>query len=294
MNERVLSGFGLVLRSWRMVLWLYGVNFVLGLLVLLPAYSTLRREMGSSLEYLKVLSGFDFTVYSDFRQAHGAAVDPLLTVGFGLGLLYALLTVFFSGGILVQLTDAGDHRQTFRLSRFLAASVHGFGRFFRLALCVCGFCLLLAFFFLLAGGLGGLSLSDHLNEEGLSYFALICLAVFSLAVLVVLCVGDYARILLFRRDETRAFPVFWEAMRFVFSHSQAAFGNYLLLLGVGLGCLGGYFLLESWIVTSGWAEIGLLFLVQQFFIFARIFLKSWTLATAMTVVAGQEKQPIIS
>ncbi|WP_146624408.1 hypothetical protein [Larkinella arboricola] len=284
----VAGAFPLVLRSWRMVLWLYGVNFLMSLLVLLPAYATLRREMGTSLEYLKLLNGFDFTVYSDFRHSHGAATDSLLTVGFWLGLLYLLISVFFSGGMLRQLASATDRRQTFQASWFLVASMQSFGRFFRLFLCVAGFILLLSVVFLLLGGLGGLALSETLNEEELSYFALACLLLFGLSVLFTLCVGDYAKILLFRRNETHALPAFREAMRFVLSHVRAAFGNYLLLNGVGAICFAIYFLLDSWIVTGGWAAIALLFLIQQLFIFSRIALKVWALATATTVFTIQK------
>ncbi|MFD1144029.1 hypothetical protein ACFQ4C_23085 [Larkinella insperata] len=289
-----MSSFQLIRRSWRMVLWLYGVNFLMSLLVLLPAYATFRRDMGASLEYLKLLNGFDFTVYSDFRHNHGSATNSLLTVGFWLGLLYLLISVFFTGGLLQQVASATDRRQTFRLSRFLAAGAQGFGRFFRLFLCVSSFIFLLSVVFLLAGGLSALALTKTLNEEELSYVALAFLLVFALSALLALCVGDYAKIRLFRRDETRAVFAFWVSMRFLFSRVRVTFGNYLLLIGVGLACFGVYFLLESWIVTRGWAEIALLFLIQQLFIISRTFLKVWVLATATVVFTEQEKQPTIS
>lgn len=287
------SGFSLVMRSWRMVLWLYGVNFLLGLLMLLPAYSILRQETGSSLEYLKLLNGFDYTVYADFKRYHGSVIDLLKSIGFWLGLLSLILAVFFSGGILFQLAVGPDRRQTFRLGGFLAASAQYVGRFFRLSLWVGGSLFLLAFFFMLVGALLVLGLSDTLREGEMIYVLIGCFLLFSFSALVLLCVGDYAKILLFRQDSSRILPVVGQAIRFVRTHFQKTFGYYLILVSMGTATFAIYFLMDSWIVASGWFGIVLLFLIQQFFIFSRVFLKVWTLATAVGVWANQER-PVTS
>ncbi|RRA99132.1 hypothetical protein [Larkinella rosea] len=279
----IFSAFRLVLRSWRMVLWLYLVNAGLGLLVLLPAYSVIRSETGSSLEYLKLLNHFDYTVYTDFRHTSGPAIDSLLAVGRWLGGLYLIVSIFFSGGILLEVSPASQIRQPFRLSRFLSACVHFFGRFFRLFLYVLSILLVIAFFGIFVGALAGYSLSEVSNEESVIYFAVGCVLVFGFLGLLMLCAGDYAKVLLFRRDENRALPAFIQAVRFVFAHFRLTFGLYLLLLSMGAVGFTIYFLIESLIVTSGWLPIGLLFIFQQLLIFSRVFLRVWMLATAMAV-----------
>ncbi|GAB3932244.1 hypothetical protein GCM10028804_46260 [Larkinella terrae] len=266
------------------------MNAGLGLLVLLPAYATLRGEAGSSLEYLKLLNHFDYTVYTDFRHTSGPAIDSLLAVGRWLGGFYLVVSVFFSGGILLEVSPSGPIRQPFQLSRFFPACVHFFGRFFRLFLCVLSAILVIAFIGLFIGALAGYSLSEISNEESVIYLLLGCLLVFGFLVLLLLCAGDYAKVLLFRRDEKRAFLAFTQAMRFVFAHFRLIFGLYLLLLSIGAVCFAIYFLIESLIVTSGWAGIAVLFVFQQLLIFSRVFLKVWTLTTALTVFIRHETQ----
>jgi hypothetical protein len=288
----VFSAFHIVRRSWRMVLWVYFVNFLVGLLVLLPAYATLRSEAGSSLDYLKLLNSFDYTVYSDFMQNSESAIDPLLAVGSWLGVLYLIISVFFSGGLLLYASPSAEHlRQAFRLSWFLSACVECFGRFFRLFLIIAGILLVLAFVGLLFAALLTYSLSELLNEQSMIYLLLACFLVFAFFALLVICLGDYAKILLFRQDDTRAFLAFRQALRFVLAHFRTIFGYYLLLMSIGAGCFAIYFLIESWIVTSGWLAIILLFIVQQLFILSRVALKVWTLATAMQVIVRHETQP---
>ncbi|GAB3896405.1 hypothetical protein GCM10028803_13960 [Larkinella knui] len=276
-----------------MVLWLYFVNFSGGLLVLLPAYATLQKQTGSSLEYLKLLNNFDYTVYSDFMQNSQSAIDPLLSVGSWLGVLYLVGSIFFSGGILLSVSPSAELRQPFRLSRFLPACIQFFGRFFRLFLSISGLILVVAVFWMLVGFVVGTSLSDTANEKDMIWVFLICLFFFSLVTLFLLCVGDCAKILLFRHDETRVFLVFRQAMRLVWTHFLLIFGFYLLLMSMGAACFAIYFLIDSWIVTRGWLSIAALFLFQQLFIFSRVFLKVWTLATALQLVTSREGQPAL-
>ncbi|MGA0556256.1 hypothetical protein ACO2Q8_06385 [Larkinella sp. VNQ87] len=273
-----------------MVLWLYGVNFLLGLLVLLPSYAALRTEMGSSLEYLKLLDGFDYTVYSDFQHWNGSIIDPLLSVSFWLGGFYLLLSIFFSGGILLYVTPSATRQPRFRVSQFLSASVQTFGRFFRLFLGVIGGITLLAFLGLFIGALLLSGLSDTLSEQEMIYLLLGCLLVFSLSALLVVCVGDYAKVKLFRRDENRVMEVFGQAMRFIFTHFRLVFGFYLVLLSIGAAGFAIYLLIDSQVKTGGWASLVVWFLIQQCFIFSRVFLRVWTLATAVQVVADHDRQ----
>ncbi|GAB3267097.1 hypothetical protein GCM10027347_35560 [Larkinella harenae] len=287
----LVKAFKLALRSWRMVFWLYGVNFLIGLLMLIPAYTTFRREAGSSRAFLKLLEGFDYTVYADFMHNSKSAMMPFLTIGFWFGVLYLFLSLFFSGGILLNLLP--NRQQPFRVSWFLAASVQNFGRFFRLLLCVGGFIFLVALGGLCIGGLGAIILSEMVNEETMIYFLLACFSLVAMLFLLAVCVGDYAKILLFRQDRKRALAAFRQAIRFVLSNFCQTIGFYLLLVSMAGGCFAIYFLVASWLVTHGWTEIVLLFLIQQVFIFLRVFLKVWTLSVAMTVFSHQEPQQFI-
>ncbi|GAB3321776.1 hypothetical protein GCM10027299_16740 [Larkinella ripae] len=289
----IVNSFWVTVRSWRLVLWLYGSGFLLGLLMLLPAYAALRQETGFSREYLKVLDGFDYTVYTDFRQYHGSVINPLLTLGFWLGVLYLVLGLFVSGGILGQVSGASGRWQPFRVGRFLAVGAHYFGRFFRLFLWTGGFLALAALLFGLVGGLVLSGLSEVLNEQEMIYMLLGFSLLFSLVALVVLCAGDYARILLFREDTTRTLAALRQALRLVLADFRVIFGLYLLLMSMGGGGFAIYLWIDSWIESRDWPGLLAVFAVQQVFIFSRQFLKVWTLATATQVLANRPHQPTI-
>ena len=136
-------------------------------------------------------------------------------------------------------------------------------------------------------------MSSTWNEQSMINFLLTCLVLFTISTLLVICAGDYAKILMFRQDLTRVFPAYWQSIRLVFVNFPTIFGYYLILMSIGATFFAIYFLIDSWIVTSGWLTIILLFIIQQFFIFSRLFLKVWTLATAMQVFVEHEEKPVI-
>ncbi len=287
----LLTAFRLTRRSWPMILRLYGVNFLLGLMVLFPAYATLKSAAGHSLEFEKLRNGFDFTVFTDFMHTQSQAVGPLLSTGRWLGLIYLLAGLFFSGGIFLQLTNAGGPRPAlpFRLDSFLAACVGYVGRFSRLFLIVLTFLLIWGLICLVIGVAVGMGFADTLDERALFFVFLGCFLLFAFPLTLVLCAGDYAKALLFQTDGNRALAAFGQSLRFVLNNFGTAYGLYLVLLLIGTLCFALYFLAESAVVTNGWIGIGLLFLFQQALILARIFLRVWMLASSAVVLSERDK-----
>lgn len=291
---QLFRSFRLALRSRRVVWWQYVINLLLSLLVLLPAFSTLQTETGRSLEYGNLLKGFDYTVYEDFMQYHGNAIRAVLSTGRWLGLAYGLLTVFFTGGTLLALhreaafqVRTGDSRKpAIRLGEFLSACIHYFPRFLRLAaftllLIILWTAFILLIIILLAGAFGEL-----LSEPDYALVAVATLLLTGLPALFILCVADYARMLMFRQDERRALRGFEQGWRFVRQNVRATYGN-ALLLWLALGALTGlYLLVESVFPATGWLTILLLFTVQQLLVLGRVGWRVWMLATACGVADG--------
>lgn len=272
-----------------MVFWIYLVNALLGLLILLPSYATLKSEAGPSMAFSQLLDGFDSTVYSDFMAASMKAVSPLLSVGRWLGALWLVLSVFFTGGILQQFSQA----QPFELSTFLAHCTPYFGRFFRLLGVTLLFLLVSLLIPLLIGGLIGGALFESVTERELFFVGLVTGLVAVGFGTLVLCIGDYARVWLFREAGNSAFRAFGKAGRFVLSHPGKTYGPYALLMLLGTGLFGLYFLLDDLIGLQNWPTIFLMFLVQQAFIALRIFLKVWNLGTVLTVYTSlAEPRPV--
>lgn len=253
---------------------LYGATLVLGLLVALPFFSTLNAEDGNSLVFLQLLPNFDYTVYSDFMAQSQKAISPLLRVGRWMGLVYALISAFFAGGILYRFAQPGA---TFRMVDFWRAASTYFRRYLGLLGITILFVLSAGFSWLVIGSLVIIGFEDSLTERGLFWIGFGFFVLFALTLMLVLCIGDYAKVLMFREDETNAFRAFGRASGLVRRNLRATYGPYLLLMAIGAGLFGIYFLLDDLIGMSNWPTIIIMLIVQQAFILSRVVLKVWNL-----------------
>ena len=290
MNALFLS-FRQTLGSPGLVWLLYGLTLGLGLLAALPLYNTLIAEDQNSLAFLNLLNGFDYTVFSDFMHRSGRAISPLMSVGRWLGILYVLLSVFVAGGILERFAQlsVAQTRVPLQVSTFLAACSQYGGRFLRLFGVTCLFVLVGAGLWLVIGTLVGMTLSDTLTERGIFWVGLVFFILFVLTATLLLCIGDYAKVLMFRENEHNAFRAFGRAGRLVWPNLGRTFGPYWLLIGIGTGLFGLYFLIDDLITMRSWPTILIMLVVQQALIFARAGLKVWSLGTAYRVYEGLPK-----
>ncbi|WP_338874627.1 hypothetical protein WBJ53_03315 [Spirosoma sp. SC4-14] len=270
------------LQSLRLLWLLYGITLVLGLVVALPFYTTLKIEDQNSLAFLKLLNGFDYTVYSDFMHRSQRVISPLFSAGRWLGLLYLFLSIFVAGGILLRFSQ---FKALFSVGAFLQGCSHYFGRFGRLFGVSVLFVVVGGGIWLVIGSLLAVLLNDTLTERGQFWLGAGFFGLFALTVTLVLCIGDYAKVLMFREDEQGAFRAFGRAARLVLRNLGRTYGVYWLFIGIGTILFGIYFLIDAAITMSNWLTILVMLIVQQSFIFARVLLKVWSLGTAYTLYA---------
>ncbi|WP_460911591.1 hypothetical protein [Spirosoma areae] len=285
MNPLLLS-LRQTLRSGWLLWLLYSITLVLGLLVTLPFYNMLKVEHQNSLAFLNLLNGFDYTVFSDFMHRSKRVVAPLMSVGRWLGILYVFLSIFLAGGILLRFSQPNTR---FGAGLFLQGCTHYFGRFLRLFGVTLLFVLVGAGLWLVFGSLVGIAFSDTFTERGLFWIGLVFFGLFVLTATLLLCIGDYAKVLMFREDEHNAFRSFGMAGRLVLGTVHRTYGLYWSLILIGTGLFGIYFLLDEIIVMSNWPTILLMLVIQQALVFARIGLKVWSLGTAYTVYGALSK-----
>ena len=270
----------LTLRSRPMLAVLYGATLTLGLLVALPFFSTLGAETGNSLVPLQLLTGFDYTVYSDFMAQSQKAISPLLRVGRWMGLVYVLINAFFSGGILYRFAQPGV---SFRMVDFWRASSTYFRRYLGLLGVTALFVFSAGFIWLVIGSLAIIGVEDTLTERGLFWIGFGFFMLFVMSVTLVLCIGDYAKVLMFREDETNAFRAFGRASGLVRRNLPATYVPYLLLMAVGAGLFGLYFLIDDLVGMNNWPTIIIMVVVQQAFILSRVIVKVWNLGVVYAV-----------
>lgn len=281
----LLTSLRQTLHSLRLVALLYGITLVLGLLAALPFYRTLLVEDQNSLAFENLLCGFDYTVYSDFMHRSERTLAPLMSLGRWLGLLYVLLSVFFSGGILAWFSQFSTLHSTdsFSLGTFWQACTYYVGRFIRLFGITLLAVLLGAGFWLVVGSLVGVAMSNTFTERGEFWIGFFFFVLAALTATLLLCISDYAKVLMVQEDQKRVFWAFRRAGRMVLHNIGKTYGLYGLLIGIGTALFGIYFLFDEIILMHNWPTILFMFIIQQILIFARMILKVWSLGVAYVV-----------
>lgn len=279
------------LASLPMVGLIYGLTLGLGLLVALPMYGTLTTEAQNSLAFLKLLSGFDYTVVADFMNRSGVAVKAVFGMVRWLNLTYLFLTIFLTGGILVRFAQLNSlqNRPVGMVSRFRAGLFWDgcsqyVGRMLRLFGVTLLFVLVTAVIWLIVGILVGSAVSSSETERETIGISLVFFALFVLTTTLLLCIGDFAKVIIFRDDAHGAFRAFGQAGRLVLRNLLRTYGLYLVFILIGTGCFALYFVLENLLTVDGWLMIAVLFIVQQVLIASRVALKVWWLGTAYGIV----------
>ena len=266
-------------QNWQIVLVIFLVNFTLGLIVAFPSFSIIKAESEQSLAFEKLIKDFDFTVFYDFMHKNGKSLVSIMPVSLLLAGLYTLLNIFFSGGILSQFTI----RDTFKLSEFLKNSWHYFLRFFVLFIVQIIFLIIALLATFIVFGIFGV-IADGKTEPTFVAWMIFPSAFTFFIITFLLNVGDYARVLLHRDDLLNPWKAFWKATGYIFRNFKTMQVYWAIVL-VGFAVILVYLILESTIgMTSGF-KIWLMFIIQQFFIFCRVFIRTWNLSNAFDFVS---------
>ncbi len=266
-------------QNWQIVLLIFLTNVGLGLILAFPAFSTLQNSSQNSLIFNNLVRDFDFTAFNDFLNNGAKSLKPLMPMSLILSGIYVLLNIFFSGGVLSQFTV----RDTFRVGDFLKNSVRYFLPFLaifllQLILIIFAFATSIVLFVLFG------VMSDGLTEPKFVAWMLLPSGFMFYYLTYLLNVGDYARVLLHRDNLLNPWKAFWRASRYVFANvkTMQVYWAVLVVIFVFILC---YLFLESTIGMRSGFTIWLMFLVQQLFIFGRVFARIWNLSNAYDYVS---------
>jgi len=266
------QAFNRTARNWKMVLTVFILNLSLGLILATPLYNMLQTESQNSLEFEKLLTGFDFTVISDFLSKGRKSLRPFWLLSLALSVIYLILNIFFAGGILSQFTKRGS----FKLDSFFKNSAQHFGRF------------LLVFLIELVALLGvaiiafvcmGISLvaSDGSTEPVQLAWLTPSLLLSGFLLTIVLNIGHYAKVILFKNVSVNVWVGFWKAAGYIL-YNFKTMRIYWAILIVAVALILIYLFIESAIGMTSAFKIGIMFIFQQIFIFCRVFVKIWMLS----------------
>ena len=271
----VAAGASLVWRRQRVLWWVFGVNFVLGLLGTVGARLQLARFLQYSLAGEGLSKGFDFGMFMELVNRPEANLMRSAGSSFLFAALFPLFMLFVTGGILAVYRE--DRR--FTAGDFFAASGAFFWRFLRLAL------FSIVPFAILFGLLSGVhKLSDYFGDRAVSaetgfYILLAGFIVVTLLTLFVRLWFDIAQVRAVVQDEHKMWPNLWKALGISRRNVTRLFRVYLCISGV------------AWVTLAGglwlWAKLPptatpVTFLLLEFIILMQLLSRLWQRASSVT------------
>ena len=272
------QGFKQTFSSKKIITILYSILLLLALALAIPFSKTIKVEAGNSMAITKLLNDFNYTVYTDFMREAGKSIKPYISTAFWVAILYLLFTIFFSGGILTFLKNREADKS---LKVFWQGCAIYFWRFFRLALYMI-ILQIIAFaivYFPLTAIIA--SISKTSIEPTIFYTAIVGVVIHLILFITLLTVTDYAKIMMIEHEEYRPFRTLVRSFGFVFRHLFSTIGLYKFLLVFPILLFIIYFLVIDKIGMSTGLTIFITFILQQLFIWLRVFVKVWFLASEL-------------
>ena len=271
----VAAGASLVWRQQRVLWWVFGVNFVLGLLGTMGARLQLARFLQYSLAGQGLSKGFDVGMFMELVNRPEANLMRSAGSSFLFAALFPLFMLFVTGGILAVYRE--DRR--FTAGDFFAASGAFFWRFLRLAL------FSIVPFAILFGLLSGVhKLSDYFGDRAVSaetgfYILLAGFIVVTLLTLFVRLWFDIAQVRAVVQDEHKMWPNLWKALGISGRNVTTLFRVYLCISGVAwVSLAAGLWLWTKFKPT--WTPAT--FLLLEFLILMQLLTRLWQRASSVT------------
>jgi hypothetical protein len=274
------EGLKSTLKTLRMSAIIYSVIFLFAVIIAMPFHSALSNQAGNTMALHGLLKHFSYTSFSDFMHSASKSLSPLLLEAVWMGGLYFLFVVFFTGGILSVLKYDG---KKFSFVNFLSGCGEYFFRFLRLGiyLLIVELIIALAVFIPLTMLLSN-NYETTQNEASLFYISVSAAFVFAVLFILVLIVGDYAKIILFKEDSSKVIRAIGRSVKFVFRHLIGTYALYLIILTGLILSFVVYFILDNEIGMVSGFTIVVMFIIQQVIIWLRILIKIWFLGSELS------------
>jgi len=263
-----LVGVWYAIRRMKMWLLLYAITVVFGITAVLAIPDIVGAGLSDTLAAQKLMDSFNHTVFDDFIHEHG----PKLGVVTGrlplTGLLFVLLFLWLTGGIL-KTYDMIAEKFTFR--RFWAGCLQYFWLLIKVFMVFLFIQALLAFLVYLPviktvrANFGSL-------ENELSFYRMVKITVVIHLILAffVSLVSDYTKVRLVKEGRSSVFKEIIPSFRFVFRHIHRTVPMYLLYVLTFVLISLCYWKLSEWIGMQTMSAILTVFVLQQLFIFFRV------------------------
>jgi len=280
-----ISGFKSTGRTWAMPTFIYVVNLILGILFAIPFLGTLKQKAGFTMSIQDVLSGYDHTVFQELFNEATVYIGQFIRQGLWIAVLFFIISIFLTGGILHIFSDKS---YPFTFERFFSGSLKFFLRFLKLSMYMLVIYLLLtALIFLIVFLISAGVFSGTGSEKTLFFIVFPGFCFWLLVMIFFLIIADYARFSIVRNDSRNVFITIFRSLKFVSRKFPFTYGLYLMLLVAPVALIYSYTLLSNVIGMTSGITILVMFLIQQLFIWAKVFTRVWTFASQFDYFLGR-------
>ncbi len=265
------KGIALARRNMGLSLFLLLVNAIFALLLTLPFYWKLLTELGKSLMGKTMLEGFSYSWLVEFNYNNP---DFMKTMGYAIlpvALLYLLLWSLLSGGILELFKPGGENNRVKRFSSGVARHIFPF-----LRLAVISSAVYLFVYWLTMVRL--LDWAEELIEDSpypqLEFAVGVGIPLLTLSVVFFLdLIFDYARIRRVIEGTSSMIVALVKSLLFCFRNLSAVITIYIALLFLAGVLIAIYLAVYRLIPQNEMVWIAILFLFQEAFMLARMFVR---------------------
>ncbi len=273
------NGFVSAYKVKKLVTTIFLITLFLALILAIPFGNTIKNKAGNSMAFISLIKDFNYPVYKDFMNQYADAIYPFISVAIWTGIFYLLFTIFFEGGILDILIR---NERKYSLTTFWGANARYFSRFLRHAIysIIIQVVIALAVYIPVVNILDSVSATVE-SEKTLFYIFLTGVIIHLIFFIFILTVTDYAKIMMVENKKYKPFKTLFKSFKFVLKHFLSTYILYLSLLIVPVVLLIVYFGLEAQIGMSTGIQILIILIIQQLFIWCRVFIKIWILGSEL-------------
>lgn len=268
------------MRSWKGVLFVWLILFILVLVFMYPFRSSLGSAFGTSMITEKLEGGFDVEAFADLGSTMKSLVT-FFTAGFVIVYLTGfIINAFLTGGLFHSLRKDNEK---FSYQEFFRGCSVNFWSFLVISLIIT---LIMSFLsgIIILIPLGIISSSETISEKN-AYTVVICAVAFILMIIpLFLLVADYARAGKAANSNLSCFT----ALGFGFSQTFGKLkSSYILMLFLILAQIAlGIIILSifpAWRPVTG-GGVFLLLIISQLMFYFRLLFKTWRYASVTSLM----------
>ncbi len=279
------QGFSTTNKKVKMVVYLWLINFVFSVAVITPIYFLLNNDFSRSMMADELAKGVDLFLVGDMIYKHQKLLPALLGWLLIPGILFGLLYIFLSGGIICRIVSQDEK---INISNFLADCGKYSFRFFRVFLIsLVGYFFVFGILFKVFSALFNLWSKGASTEWGVIFSSNLEFLVMVLLFTIVRMFFDYVRVRLVVEESKKTIRA--TLLNFVFI-GKRFFRTWLLYLLAGLVTVifGAFYLA----VYQSLPKMGVLLLIafiwQQIYMLSRMWTKVLFYSTEYHFLVSQK------